>query len=128
MRTTTGALMMMLAACNAQPAAEAEPAPPPATATEAESSPPSETATEAEPAPAPETATGGPERACDASKAQSLLGRTESADTEAEAKRLSGAGIVRWIPEGGMVTMDYREDRLNLRLDASGKINHIDCG
>ena len=128
MRTITGALMMMLAACNAQPGTEAEPAPPPATATEAEPSPPSETATEAEPAPAPETATGGPERACDASKAQSLLGRTESAETESEAKRLSGAGIVRWIPEGGMVTMDYREDRLNLRLDASGKINGIDCG
>ena len=107
MRTIPTAMLAMLAACAAQPAAEAEPA---------------------QPAESPETATGGPERACDASKAQSLLGRSESPATEAEAKRLSGAGIVRWIPEGGMVTMDYREDRLNLRLDAAGKIIGIDCG
>ena len=119
---------MMLAACNAQPAGEAEPAPPPGAATEAGPASSPDTATEAEPAPTPETATGGPERACDASKAQSLLGRSQDPATEAEAKRLSGAGMVRWIPEGGMVTMDYREDRLNLRLDGSGKIVGIDCG
>jgi hypothetical protein len=122
MRTISTALLIVLAGCAAQPAAESEPAPEAPTAAEAE--PPAK----AEPAQAPETATGGPERACDAGKAQSLLGRSESADTEAEAKRLSGAGIVRWIPEGGMVTMDYREDRLNLRLDGSGKIVGIDCG
>jgi Peptidase inhibitor I78 family len=122
MRTIPTALLIVLAGCGAQPAADSEPAPEAQPAAEAE--PPAE----AEPAQAPETATGGPERACDASKAQSLLGRSESADTEAEAKRLSGAGIVRWIPEGGMVTMDYREDRLNLRLDGAGKIVGIDCG
>lgn len=101
---TPVALLAVLAGCAAQPAAEAQPA------------------------GSPETATGGPERACDAAKAQSLLGRSESAATEAEAKRLSGAGIVRWIPEGGMVTMDYREDRLNLHLDRGGKIVRIACG
>lgn len=104
MKTLLTAFLIALTACAAQPAAEAEPA------------------------ASPETATGGPERACDAAKAQSLLGRSQSPANEAEAKRLSGAGIVRWIPEGGMVTMDYREDRLNLHLDGEGKIIRIECG
>jgi hypothetical protein len=47
---------------------------------------------------------------------------------EAEALRLSGAGTVRWIPMGAMVTMDYRADRLNLRLDRKGRILGVSCG
>ena len=51
---------------------------------------------------------------CDASKAQALIGRSRSAETGAEALRLSGAKALRWIAPGTMVTMDYREDRLNI--------------
>jgi hypothetical protein len=47
---------------------------------------------------------------------------------EREALRLSGAGIVRWIAKGAMVTMDYRPDRLDLRLDGKGRIVKVECG
>ena len=66
--------------------------------------------------------------ACDAAPARKLIGRARSQAAGAEAKRLSHAAILRWIPEGGIVTMDYREDRLNLHLDARKKIVRINCG
>ncbi len=65
---------------------------------------------------------------CDAAKAQKLVGRTKSAKLGAQALRLSGADTLRWIAPGTMVTMDYREDRLNLRLDRAGKVVRVNCG
>ena len=65
---------------------------------------------------------------CDAAKAQGLIGRASSRDLGAEALRLTGARVVRWIPEGGMVTMDYREDRVNLQLDGKDKVVKVACG
>ncbi|HEX8061846.1 MAG TPA: I78 family peptidase inhibitor [Allosphingosinicella sp.] len=65
---------------------------------------------------------------CDAAKAQVLSGRSRSAETGAEALRLSGAKALRWIAPGTRVTMDYREDRLNLRVDPAGKVAKADCG
>jgi hypothetical protein len=65
---------------------------------------------------------------CDASKAQKLIGRARSARLGAEALRLSGATALRWIPPGAMVTMDYRENRINLRLDTRSKVIKADCG
>ena len=65
---------------------------------------------------------------CDAAKAEKLVGRAKSAKVGAQALRLSGAGTLRWIAPGTMVTMDYREDRLNLRLDRAGRVVKVDCG
>ncbi|MEA3002964.1 MAG: hypothetical protein QOH81_1752 [Sphingomonadales bacterium] len=65
---------------------------------------------------------------CDAARAKKLVGRKRSPRVEAEALRLSGGGTVRWIPMGAMVTMDYRADRLNLRLDRKGRILGVSCG
>lgn len=76
-------------------------------------------------APPAETAAAGK---CDAAKAQTLVGRTRSAEAGAEALRLSGGRALRWIAPGTMVTMDYREDRLNLRVDSAGNVVKVDCG
>jgi hypothetical protein len=65
---------------------------------------------------------------CDASKAQGLIGRAHSEQLDADALRLSGARTLRWIKPGTMVTMDYREDRLNLHLDARGRVTKVACG
>jgi hypothetical protein len=66
--------------------------------------------------------------ACNAAPAQKLVGRAKSNAAGAEAKRLSGARTLRWIPKDGIVTMDYREDRLNLHLDGRKKIVRVNCG
>lgn len=65
---------------------------------------------------------------CDAAPAQKLIGRARSKAVAAEARRLSGAAAFRWIPEGGVATMDYREDRLNIHLDSRNRIARLDCG
>lgn len=69
-----------------------------------------------------------PAGACDAAKARGLIGRMRSEAVGAEAKRLAGAAALRWVPMGAMVTMDYRPDRLNIRLDKDGRILSLDCG
>lgn len=79
-----------------------------------------------DPAEAPQERGTG--KACEAAKAKAVIGRLRSDAAGAEAKRLSGAGALRWVPMGAMVTMDYRADRLNLRLDKDGRILSLDCG
>ena len=73
----------------------------------------------------PEHGTG---KACNAAPAQSLVGRERTEVSGAEIKRLTGAGLLRWIPHDGVVTMDYREDRVNVRLDRQNRIVSISCG
>ena len=71
---------------------------------------------------------GGSSATCDAAAAQHLIGRAATEELAAEAMRLTGAAMMRWIPEGGMVTMDHRPDRLNIELDGSNKVKAIRCG
>ena len=81
--------------------------------------------------PAGAEASPGPESAapeCDAARAQHLIGRQQSEQVAGEALRLTGARALRWLPPGTMVTMDYRADRLNIDLDAAGKITSLRCG
>ena len=66
--------------------------------------------------------------ACDAAKAQSLVGQRASSDLAARAQKLSGAGIVRWLQPGQIVTMEFRADRLNVVLDGQNKVEAIRCG
>lgn len=65
---------------------------------------------------------------CDAAKAQSFVGERESPAIAEQARQKSGARTVRWLRPGQIVTMEYRDDRLNLELDAQGKIIAIRCG
>jgi hypothetical protein len=65
---------------------------------------------------------------CNASKLGGLIGKTRSAEVEAEAKKLSGANMVRWLTPDMAVTMEFRADRLNLHLGTDGKIGSARCG
>jgi hypothetical protein len=65
---------------------------------------------------------------CDASNAQGLIGKARSQKLGADALRRTGARTLRWITPGTMVTMDFREDRLNLHLDARGRVTKVNCG
>jgi hypothetical protein len=65
---------------------------------------------------------------CNAEKLDSLIGKPRSEAVTAEAKRLSGAKIVRWLTPGMMTTMEFRADRLNLHLGTDGKIGSARCG
>ena len=65
---------------------------------------------------------------CDASKASALVGREATSELGAEALRRTGAAMLRWLPPGAFVTMDYRRDRLNIELDARNRVTGFKCG
>jgi hypothetical protein len=65
---------------------------------------------------------------CDAARAQSLVGQQASSALGADALRTTGAAGLRWIPPGAAVTMDYREDRLNIELDRNNRVSALRCG
>lgn len=85
----------------------------------------------ATPAPAASYTPGGPGdpimAGCDAAKPGVLVGRTADAATQAEARRLSGAKTIRVLAPDSLATMDFRNDRLNIKTDAGGKIMSFDC-
>ena len=83
------------------------------------------TAVSADEPPVPAQGSGG---TCNAAPAQGLIGRESSPELGAEAQRLTGAARMRWIRPGQMVTMDYRAARLNIDLDALGRITGLRCG
>ena len=72
------------------------------------------------------TASSGPQ--CHADRVQDMIGQPRSETIGEKARLKAGAGVIRWIPMGAMVTMDYRFDRLDLRLGPDGKITAISCG
>jgi hypothetical protein len=73
-------------------------------------------------------ASGQTLRMCVADGLTGLTGKTRSEAVASEALRRSGARNIRWISPGMAVTMDFRSDRLNLELDAQGKIVRAHCG
>jgi hypothetical protein len=82
----------------------------------------------AEPGEEPVPVHGATGYRCDASRAQALVGRQATSELGAEALRLTGARAIRWIPPGAIVTMDYREDRLNIELDGRNRVTQLRCG
>lgn len=73
--------------------------------------------------PAPAVPTG-----CDAGKLHDLIGKpyeTSQADT---LRNKANARLIRVIRPGNVVTMDFRQDRLNVKLDASNRVTGLNCG
>lgn len=76
------------------------------------------------PAPAPPSTA----QHCDAEAVQSHLGKAASAEIVEAARKAAGAEIARTLKPGQMVTMEYRDGRLNLSVDAANVIVRITCG
>ena len=77
------------------------------------------------PAPAPPRP-GGNE--CKAADAQFAVGQNADAALLEQARQRSGSRIARILRPGQMVTMEYSAERLNLDVDASGKVASVRCG
>jgi hypothetical protein len=78
----------------------------------------------------PQTGTPAPPAeptACGAEKVAGFVGKTRTDALATEVARVSGAKNIRWISPGMAVTMDYREDRLNVDLDDKGVITRLYC-
>jgi hypothetical protein len=76
--------------------------------------------------PVPEKEAGGFE--CSAEAAQYAVGQKTSVELAAELMQKTGSKTLRWIPPRSAVTMDFRNDRLNIAYDDAMIITQISCG
>lgn len=65
---------------------------------------------------------------CHTDRLKVLLGRPGSAVLAAEALDLSGAREVRFAKPRQAMTMDYRDDRLTIRLNRDNRVRGFTCG
>ena len=77
---------------------------------------------------APAQPPGASRGECNAANAQFAVGRAYDVTLHSEAQKRSGAMTVRVYRTGDAVTMDYSTQRLNLELDATGKVVKASCG
>ena len=54
-------------------------------------------------------------------------GQTANDALAARMKRETGRTAIRWVQPGMAVTMDYREDRLTVYLDAANRVERASC-
>ncbi len=81
----------------------------------------SETPVETPPAPPAEMS-------CKADAAQSYVGQTATPDLGGAIVKATGARTLRWGPPRSAMTMDYRQDRVNVMYDDAYKITQVTCG
>lgn len=79
-------------------------------------------------AQAPGATNSDPLKPCDVSAAKYAVGKPFTEALAAELKKKIGANVIRPIPPGTMVTMDYRGDRINISYDERKIITDISCG
>ncbi|MDQ0571886.1 putative lipoprotein YajG [Variovorax paradoxus] len=79
---------------------------------------------------APAAAVPAPEPVfqCNADGARFAVGQPLSPQLEAAARVRAGAGTVRALKPGEAVTMELNGGRLNLDVDARGRVTDVRCG
>ena len=78
-------------------------------------------------APAP-PAVAGPGATCRNEGLAAFVGKPATKDLGAQMLATSGARALRWVEKGMMVTMDFRDDRLTVHLDAANRVERAICG
>jgi hypothetical protein len=75
----------------------------------------------------PQTPPPAPDK-CDAAPVQGYVGSHAAGPVVEKIVAESGSRNARVIRPGMAVTMDYREDRVNVRVDDANRILSISCG
>jgi len=65
---------------------------------------------------------------CSADELADYVGDRATAKLGEELMGASGAKVLQWIQPDQMVTMDFRSDRLRVRLDPDNKVLSTSCG
>lgn len=65
---------------------------------------------------------------CRSGPYEEFIGQVATSEVGARLLRASGARTIRWVQPGMQVTMDYREDRLTVRLASNNRIVTARCG
>jgi len=64
---------------------------------------------------------------CDADKVTAAIGQLPQAEVVEAARIAAGAEVVRTLRQGQAITKEFRVGRLNLVLDADGRIASANC-
>lgn len=75
----------------------------------------------------PPTASPAP-GACQAGPASFAVGQVATPTVVAEAQRRAGAQRARVLRPGQAVTLEFDAGRLNLDVDAAGRVTRVRCG
>ncbi|KQQ56107.1 hypothetical protein ASF84_12495 [Pseudomonas sp. Leaf127] len=65
---------------------------------------------------------------CDASGAQSAVGKQATLELLNQVRTQSGAMDARILSPNDMVTLEYRSERVNVNTDTTGKVIRVNCG
>ncbi|HET9398523.1 MAG TPA: I78 family peptidase inhibitor [Sphingomicrobium sp.] len=57
-----------------------------------------------------------------------FTGQPASQELGERMLRASGARILRWVPQGGAVTMEFSPERITIQLDGSNRVERASCG
>jgi hypothetical protein len=57
-----------------------------------------------------------------------FIGQQATAELGQRMLAASGARILRWVPKGGAITMDFSPARLTVQLDGSNRVETARCG
>lgn len=74
------------------------------------------------------TATNTPGGTCRPQPLAQFIGQPSSQELGARILAASGARVIRWVPKGGVVTMDFRADRVTVALDEANRVEAANCG
>jgi hypothetical protein len=78
--------------------------------------------------PSGQPGSGEPVGSCRNEGLDQFAGQPASADLGARMLRQSGARTIRWVPHGGVVTMEFSPYRLTVQLDSSNRVETARCG
>jgi hypothetical protein len=74
------------------------------------------------------TIPAAPAGTCRRDRLASFAGQPRSDALAKSILAASGAKTIRWVAYGMMVTMDYRDDRVTVWLNAANRIDRVSCG
>ena len=71
---------------------------------------------------------GVPTGKCSTTGLGALVGRYATPSLVNRAKRRAGASVVRVLKPGQIVTMEFRDGRLNVNVDSQNRVQNFTCG
>ena len=69
-----------------------------------------------------------PGHKCRTANTDRFIGQLATSELGAAIKRETHSAVLRWARPGVMLTMDYREDRVTVRIGPDHKVTAISCG
>jgi len=73
------------------------------------------------------TATGPMPGTCRPASLDQFAGQSASQDLGARILAASGARLIRWVPKGSVITMEFSAERVTVFLDGSNRVERASC-